>query len=378
MTDEASSGAERWRQVGDICWNVLNRPAHERASIVDEACVDDPDLRREVESLLAVQSAVPTFLETPAGEIAADLLATDDNLTGRRLGPYVIGECVGSGGMGDVYRARDEHLARDIALKILPGRLCRERRRFSAIMAEAQVVASLNHPNIAAIYGFEKTNGLRALVLEFVEGVHSPIALLKVQSTSMRPCRSRDRLPKDWRRRTKAGSCIAISNRPISSCATTDGEAARLWPGDGLPRRSRHRMARVAPCWDARLCQPRATERTRDGSAHRHLGIRRRVLRAAVRTRAFAGNTTSDIVNAVLRQRIDWSVLPAATPRPVRALLTRCLERDVRQRLRDIGEARIALEQVSRTADGETPSFAETREATREQLATRAMVDCRL
>ena len=70
--------------------------------------------------------------------------------------------------------------------------------------------------------------------------------------------------------------------------------------------------------------------------------------------RAFAGDTTSDIVNAVLQQRIDWSMLPATTPVPVRELLTRCLERDGRQRLRDIGEARIALEQVSRTADGET------------------------
>src|SRR5262245_297285 len=119
MSDE--EGARRWRQVEDICWNLLERPAHERASIVEAACAGDPELQREVESLLAVQTSVPRFLETAAGEIAAELLATDGNLTGRRLGPYVIGEWIGSGGMGDVYRARDEHLVRDVALKILPG-----------------------------------------------------------------------------------------------------------------------------------------------------------------------------------------------------------------------------------------------------------------
>ena len=79
MSGKASSGAQRWRQIEDICWNVLNRPLHERASILEEGCAADPELRREVESLLATQSAVPTFLETPAGDIAADLLATDNN-----------------------------------------------------------------------------------------------------------------------------------------------------------------------------------------------------------------------------------------------------------------------------------------------------------
>ena len=171
MSGEASSGAERWRQIEEICWNVLDRPIDERDAIVDEACAGDPDLRCEVESLLAVQSAVPTFLETPAGEVAADLLATDSNLTGRRVGPYVIGEWIGSGGMGDVYRARDGDLARDVTLKILPGVFAESGDRSARLRAEAQVVASLNHPNIAAIYGFEKTGEVRALVLEFVEGV---------------------------------------------------------------------------------------------------------------------------------------------------------------------------------------------------------------
>ena len=87
MNHRESPDVERWRQIEDICWKALNRPVDERGSILAEACPADPDLRREVESLLALHATVPTFLETPASEIAADLLATDANLTGRRLGP---------------------------------------------------------------------------------------------------------------------------------------------------------------------------------------------------------------------------------------------------------------------------------------------------
>ena len=367
MSDEASSGAERWRQIEDICWNVLNRPAHERASLVEEACVGDPDLRGEVESLLAVQSAVPTFLETPAGEIAADLLATDDNLTGRRLGPYVIGEWVGSGGMGDVYRGRDEHLARDVALKILPGVFAENGDRSARLMTEAQVVASLNHPNIAAIYGFEKTDGLRALVLEFVDGV----TLADRLAEGPAPIDEALPIARQIAEGLEAAHECGIVHRdikPSNIIVRTDGTVKLLDFGLATAFRdvatSGGALALMGTPGYAspEQLKGRATDRRTDIWAFGAV-----LYELLSGHRAFAGDTTSDIVNAVLQQRIDWSVLPATTPVPVRGLLTRCLERDVRERLRDIGEARIALEQVSRTADGETPPLAETVEATARQ-----------
>jgi eukaryotic-like serine/threonine-protein kinase len=364
MSDKALSGAERWRQIEDACWNVLNQPVHERASILEEACAADPDLRREVESLLAVQSAVPTFLETPAGDIAADLLATDNNITGRRLGPYRIGEWIGSGGMGDVYRARDEHLGRDVALKILPSVFADNGDRSARFMAEAQVVASLNHPNIAAIYGFEKTGGRRALVLEFVEGVtladrvgKGPIPIDEVLPIARQIAEGLE----------AAHECGIVHRdiKPSNIIVRVDGTVKLLDFGlatafrDLATSSDEHGALMGTPAYASpEQLKGRATDRRTDIWA---FGA---VLYELLSGRpTFAGNTTSDIVNAVLRQRIDWSVLPAATPAPVRGLLSRCLERDVRQRLRDIGEARIALEQVSRTADGETPSLAETVEA---------------
>jgi serine/threonine protein kinase len=89
---------------------------------------------------------------------------------GARLGPYEIQSPIGAGGMGEVYKARDTKLNRDVALKVLPEQFALDADRLARFKREAQVLASLNHPNIAAIYGLEEADGVRALVLEFVEG----------------------------------------------------------------------------------------------------------------------------------------------------------------------------------------------------------------
>jgi serine/threonine-protein kinase len=367
MSDDASSDTERWRQIEEICWTVLNRPVHERGSLVEAACAGDFELQREVESLLAVQSAVPTFLETPAGDIAADLLAAD-SVTGRRLGPYLIGECIGSGGMGDVYRAHDEHLGRGVALKILPGVFANSADRSARLMAEAQVVASLNHPNIATIYGFEKTDGLCALVLEFVEGVTLAHRLAEG------PIPIDEALPiaKQIAEGLEAAHECGIVHRdikPSNIIIRTDGTVKLLDFGlatafrDIATSGGEHSALMGTPAYASpEQLKGRAMDRRTDIWAFGAV-----VYELLSGRRTFAGDTTSDIVNAVLRQGIDWSLLPATTPASLRGLLARCLERDVRQRLRDIGEARIALEQISRTVDGDASPLADTVEATARQ-----------
>src|SRR5262249_55014467 len=138
-----------------------------------------------VESLLRCEPLAGKFLEASALEIAADLMnqQSDADLVGRRIGPYVVETWLGSGGMGEVYRARDTNLHRDVALKVLPALFALDsvrasgthpsgisRERIARFKYEAQVLASLNHSNIAAIYGFEESDGICALVLELVEG----------------------------------------------------------------------------------------------------------------------------------------------------------------------------------------------------------------
>ena len=130
-------------------------------------------------------------------------------LTGTRLGPYVVFDKLGEGGMGEVYRARDSRLQRDVALKVLPEGFASDADRLARFKREAQMLASLNHPGIAAIYGVEEASGVHALVLELVEGPTLADRIAAGGFPWTRRCRSPARLPRHSKRRTMSGSCIA-------------------------------------------------------------------------------------------------------------------------------------------------------------------------
>src|SRR6185503_18434710 len=133
----------------------------------------DEVLRQEVESLLQYESASVRFLETPAAEAVAVALGTAPAtplMVSRQIGPYMILAPLGAGGMGEVYRARDSNLGRDVAIKILPALFTADPERRSRFAREARLLATLNHPHIGAIYGLQEIDGVTALVLELVEG----------------------------------------------------------------------------------------------------------------------------------------------------------------------------------------------------------------
>ena len=163
---------ERWREVDRLFQAAVSAPPAERARVLAELCAGDADLRREVESLLAHASSAPGALDAGAVGMAAQLVTAPDQtvLSGRRLGVYQIIAPLGKGGMGEVYRARDTRLGRDVAIKFLPRAFTTDADRLARFEREARVLASLNHPNIATIYGIEDTDGLPALVMELVEG----------------------------------------------------------------------------------------------------------------------------------------------------------------------------------------------------------------
>ena len=163
---------EREQEVERICHEALARDRAARETFIAAACRTDDELRREVESLLAHEESADCFLRTPALEVAAEGLATEvhPSLTGRQLGPYRILTLLGSGGMGDVYRATDSRLKREVAIKVLPEGLAQDADRLARLEGEATALASLNHPNIATIHGLEEHAGTRFLVLELVEG----------------------------------------------------------------------------------------------------------------------------------------------------------------------------------------------------------------
>jgi len=159
----------RWDDVERIVEAALVLAPHQRASLVADACGGDTVLRAEVESLLAQEAAAEDLLSTPA----AALLATSGDagtFVGRQFGTYAVVELLGVGGMGEVYRARDRQLDRDVAIKILPPAFITDPDRLARFEREAKILAALNHPHIGAIYGLERAAGMPALVLELVEG----------------------------------------------------------------------------------------------------------------------------------------------------------------------------------------------------------------
>src|SRR5688572_13504587 len=168
---------DRWKRVVEVFDSAIDRDPTERSSFVDQACAGDADLRRQVDALLAEadRPEPAVVIDRPVGEIVADLLADNDAVVaGTQLGAYRIESLLGVGGMGEVYRATDTLLGRQVAIKILPTVFAADPERLARFKREAQILASLNHPNIGAIYGLENLEGeghsTLGLVLELVEG----------------------------------------------------------------------------------------------------------------------------------------------------------------------------------------------------------------
>ena len=149
---------QRHRPLSDIYHAALEKPPAERDAFLTKACAGDDALRQEVESLLAYESASSQFLETPAAGVA--VAPGGSAMLNRRLGPYTIVAPLGAGGMGEVYRARDSKLGRDVAIKILPSHFTADPERRARFAREARTLATLNHPHIGAIYGLEEADGV--------------------------------------------------------------------------------------------------------------------------------------------------------------------------------------------------------------------------
>jgi Tol biopolymer transport system component len=278
---------------------------------------------------------------------------------GSKLGPYEITSSLGAGGMGEVFRARDTKLGRDVALKTLPAAFAHDADRLARFKREASVLASLNHPNIAAIYGFEDLPGSPALVLELVEGptladrlVAGPLPIahalaiarqiadaleaaheqgivhrdLKPANVKVRPDGTVKVLDFGLAKATDPGSGVHVdllTSPTITSPAMTGmgvilGTAAYMSPEQAAGRP----IDKRADIWSfgVVLWEMLTGQRLFDG-----------------------GETVSHVLADVLRADIPHTKLPPTTPAPIRELLRRCLERDVKARLRDIGEARIVI-----------------------------------
>ena len=216
---------------------------HERGAFLDEVCAGDARLRAEVESLLVQPVSADGSLERAARGVAPP--PTPRRFAaGTRLGSYEIIGPLGIGGMGEVYRARDSQLSRDVALKVLPEFFALHPDRLARFRREAQVLASLNHPNIGAIYGFEEANGIHALVLELVDGptlaerlAQGPIPLPDALPIARQMCEALAAAHEQGviHRDLKPAN---IKLRPDGTVKVLDFGLAKVFAGDGSDGRS--------------------------------------------------------------------------------------------------------------------------------------------
>ncbi|HEV2386423.1 MAG TPA: protein kinase [Candidatus Acidoferrales bacterium] len=287
---------------------------------------------------------------------------------------------LGTGGMGEVYRARDTKLGRDVALKVLPEAFAADAERMARFEREAKVLASLNHPNIAAIYGFEDANGtdiparvpLRALVMELVEGPTLAERVSGVVGAGLKPAPTiakgiplAEALP--IARQICEGLEYAHERgivhrdlKPANVKVTPDGAVKLLDFGlaKALEGESAAGEISTSPTISRLATQAgiilgtaayMSPEQAKGKPVDRRADIWAFgcVLYEMLTGKpAFGGETVTDILAAVVRAEPDWAALPAETPAAIRNLLQRCLRKDAKQRLQSIGDSRIALEEI--------------------------------
>lgn len=287
---------------------------------------------------------------------------------------YRVQEKIGAGGMGEVYRATDTKLKREVALKVLPELFALDAQRMARFEREAQVLASLNHSNIAAIYGLEESNGTKALVMELVEGPtlaerikQGPLPLDEVLVVGKQIAAALEY--------AHERGIIHRDLKPSNVKLTPDGHVKLL--DFGLAKAMEDETAeadlQTSPTLTAAATRAgvllgtaayMAPEQARGKRVDRRADIWAFgcvLYEMLTGQAAFNGETTSDILASVIRAEPDWSSVSASVPPRLRELLRRCLQKDPKQRLQAIGEARIAIEAVSSGAPGVTEAAAVAR-----------------
>jgi Tol biopolymer transport system component len=295
-------------------------------------------------------------------------------LIGKALGHYQITAAIGAGGMGEVYRATDTTLNREVAIKVLPSVVAQDARRLARFEREAKVLASLNHPNIGHIYGLEEAGGKPFLILELVEGqdisqrlkqgavpVHEALEIGRQVAEALEAAHEKGIVHRDLKPAN-------VKLTPEGKAKVLDFGLAKAYTGGAVESRPGARSPALRPD------STRTMEGTIMGTAAymspeqaRGKAVDRRadvwafgvlLYEMLSGEELFSGETVTDLVAAVVTADPDWEKLPPQTPWAVRRLLRRCLRKDQRKRLPDIGSARLELQEVLAGSDDLPPTDA--------------------
>jgi eukaryotic-like serine/threonine-protein kinase len=279
--------------------------------------------------------------------------------SGTHLGPYEILSAIGAGGMGEVYRAHDPKLGRDVAIKVLPEAFARDAERMARFQREARVLASLSHPNIATIYGLEDSGGTRALVMELVEGptladrikagpipVDEAVHIARQIADALEYAHERGIMHRDLKPanvKVTNDDAVKVLDFGLAKALDNDASSIDLSTSPTISRMATQQgvLLGTAAYMSPEQAKAKPVDRRADIWAFGCV-----LYEMLTGKQAFTGDTVTDTLASIIREEPDLTKLPSATLMRVRVLLQRCLQKDPKQRLRDIGDARISLDEV--------------------------------
>jgi serine/threonine-protein kinase len=344
---------EVWQRVKEVLAGALEREPMERPAYLDHACTEE-SLRKEVESLIAAhEQSDGGLMERPPAESGA-------LKTGTKLGSYEILAFLGAGGMGEVYQAHDCKLGRNVAVKVLPAAFVHDADRLSRFQREARMLASLNHPNIAAIYGLEQSDEVQYLVMELVPG-QTLAERLSTNPLSIEESLAISRQIAEALQAAHEKGVIHRDLKPANVKVTPEGRVkvldfglAKAFTGDGGPHPSQAPTVTGMGTQEGAILGTPAymsPEQVRGRPVDKRTDIWAFgcvLYELLTGRKAFPGETLADTIAAILEREPDWLALPPSTPTEIRDLLQQSLQKSQPRRLDDISKARIEMEKVQR------------------------------
>jgi serine/threonine protein kinase/Tol biopolymer transport system component len=387
MADDRS----RWPRVKEIFHSALALTPHDRAEFLREACEDDVALRHDVESLLAAHAEAGNFAERPAidaldpAESLRASTAAPALSPGFEFGQYRIVEPLGAGAMGEVYRACDMRLGRDVAVKVLPAGLSGDSGRVRRLEHEARLLAALNHPHVATIHGLEIAEGLRALVMELIEGptladrlsggpvaVNEALELARQIAEALEAAHDKGIIHCDLKpaniKLTAVGT-VKVLDFGLAMAIAPESRAPSVALADGRAA-TREGVIAGTPAYMSPE-QARGEKADKRSDVWAFGCVLYEMLTAHP---PFGRATLTETLAAVLEREPSWTTLPPAVPESIRRLLRRCLEKNPRRRVHDMGDARIEIEDALRDPHAVPAALAPTASPRRARVFATAAV----
>jgi Tol biopolymer transport system component len=352
---------ERLDAIEQLFHEARRRPDAEREAFLARVCAGDSALRREVESLL--MQPADGMIDAPLAALIGGIVSQPSVLpAGRRIGVFEVQGLLGVGGMGEVYRARDTRLGREVAIKLLPRAFKDDPDRVARFEREARLLASLNHPHIGAIYGLESADEVSALVMELVDGedlsqrlcrgalaLDEALPIVKQMAGALQAAHEHGIIHRDLKPAN-------IKVRPDGTVKVLDFGLAKATEAVGTtstmnsPTLSMHATQAGVILGTAAYMSP---EQARGRSVDKRTDLWAFgcvLFEMLSGVRPFRGDDVTDTIAAILRADPDWTRLPAETPPSIRRLLRRCLEKDRARRLADASDAALEIDDANTSA----------------------------